>query len=241
MKTYKSALGKWFIVDSFASDLAEEIINSHKQNMEKELGILKKDHKRQLSRVIIKGKSYVVKEFIKPGPWWIFRPDARSWKNSHILRSLNIPVAKTFAWLKSKDRKGFIIMEDLGDQVLGKMLKTLSPNSSERMFFIKQIAQLAGFIHSKNVLYGDLKLTNVIIKDKNLFLPDMDKIKIKKRLKIKDRIYNLEQMINSFPEDIMEEEIELFFKEYFYIMGSDLLKNKLKLDIISNKTKISYI
>lgn len=227
--THSSSLGKWAINKSFSLNLAEEIIAIHQFNIENRTNILKIDHKRQLSRVT-KGKdSYVVKEFRRPGPWWILRPDAISWRNSHKLKKLNVPIPKVFAWLRSRDGRGFIIMEDLGDQVVGPILKKIVPDSSERIFLIEKIASFVGFLHSKNIVYGDLKLTNVIIRDGNLYLIDTDKIKIKKRLKLKDRIYNLEQILNSFPENITKDEIYMFFKTYLYLMGLDLLKDKLPI------------
>ncbi len=213
MQKIKSRIGKIFLSEEISVSLVEKIIEKHMENMEKGRDVLKRDKKRQLSRVKEGERSYVVKEFKKPGPWWIFRPDAISWRNSIFLKKRNIPVPKVFAWIKEK--RGFIIMEDLGDNVLGPLLKRLSPFSAYRKYLIKETARLVSYIHSKNLIYGDLKLTNIIIKDEKLFLVDMDRIKIKRRIELKDRLYNISQVFKTFPEDITEEEIELFLNTYF--------------------------
>ncbi len=225
IKKYLTKSGKWEIIDLFSLYIAEELIDQHIYNIEKGVNILKIDRKRRLSRVIKNKKTYVVKEFTMPGPWWIFRPDAISWRNSHKLKALRIPVPEVYAWLQSKDKKGFIIMEDLGNQVLKEVLRKFSPGSSEREKLLKKIGYLVGYVHDKNIVYGDLKLTNVMIRGSRLFLIDMDKIKLKKRLSIKDKIYNLKQILASFPENIMDSEIDLFFETYFHTIFPKLLEN----------------
>ena len=214
VKRHFTSSGKWEIAESFSIHRAEDIIFVHHNNMIKGTYVLKRDYKRQLSRVKEGKESYVVKEFRRPGPWWIFRPDAISWKNAYKMRDLGMPVAKVYAWLKSKDGRGFIIMEDLGDLVLSHILKDLTPDSSERRFFIEQIAQLVARLHRKNVVYGDLKLTNVMIRDSSLFLVDWDKIKQKKRLRLTDRLFNLKQIIGSFPSNLTDDEFNLFCNTY---------------------------
>ena len=212
---YRTSYGIWEILRPFPLELSEEILKKHLSNIEKKVNLIKVDHKRQLSRVSLGKRSYIVKEFRKPGPWWIFRPDHISWKNSQKLYSLGIPVPKVYAWLKSRDRRGFIIMEDLGDQVLADILKKLKPGSEQRRSLIIKLSNLIAFVHSKNLIYGDMKLTNIMLKGSSLFLVDMDKIKLKKRrLKVKDRVYNLAQVIISFPKDLTKEEFMLFLKTY---------------------------
>ncbi len=211
---YKTSCGIWEILKPFSLELAEKSLKMHLSNIENKTNLLKVDHKRQLSRVFLEKESYVVKEFRKPGPWWIFRPDYISWKNSQKLYSLGLPVPKVYAWLKSSDKRGFIIMEDLGDQVLADILKKLKAGSEKRRLLIIKLSELIASVHSKNLIYGDMKLTNIMLKDSSLFLIDMDKIKLKRRLKIKDRAYNLAQVIISFPKDLTKEEFMLFLKTY---------------------------
>ncbi len=222
VKKYISSLGKWEIIETFPLPLAEDILAAHIYNMRKGINVIKIDYKRQLSRVIKDKESYIVKEFRRPGPWWIFRPDANSWRNAYKLKSLDIPVPCVYGWLRSKDGRGFIIMEDLGHQVLAYILRDLTPNSSERLFFIKQLARLVGLLHKKKVIYGDLKLTNVMIKTNSLFLVDMDKIKQRNRIRLKDRLYNLRQIMGSFPQDLTDNELDLFLNLYVS-MGAQAL------------------
>ena len=220
-----TTLGKWEIDNIFPLELAEEIVLEHHYNVKKGINLIKKDHKRQLSRVKREKENYVVKEFRRPGPWWIFRPDAISWRNAYKLRALDVPVASVYAWLRSNDGRGFIIMEDLGDLVLSYILKQLVPDSSERRFFIEKVAQLAAKIHRKKLVYGDLKLTNVIIKNLSLFLVDMDRIKQKNSLTLADRLYNLKQIIGSFPNDLTDDEFHLFCNMYIKSCVADKLKS----------------
>jgi len=63
IKKYHTSLGKWEIEGSFSLQLAEEIVLTHIYNMYEGINVIKRDRKRQLSRVIKKGKSYIVKEF----------------------------------------------------------------------------------------------------------------------------------------------------------------------------------
>ncbi len=228
MLKISSSYGKWEILEGFEPSLAEEIINLHLLNIKERKNILKIDYKRQLSRVFYEKKSYVVKEFRRPGPWWIFRPDRISWKNSHKLISMRINVPQVYAWLRFYDGRGFIIMEDLGDNVVSYILRDLKPESKKRTDLIKMVAELASHIHSKKIVYGDIKLTNIILKDHRLFLVDMDKIRIKRVIKLKDRAYNLRQIILSFPEDITENELLLFLESYSQAYKAILLSLVLK-------------
>jgi tRNA A-37 threonylcarbamoyl transferase component Bud32 len=217
---YKTSYGVWELLPPFSLEISEKILKGHISNIKEKTNLLKVDYKRQLSRVLLGNESYVVKEFRRPGPWWIFRPDYVSWKNGQKLYSLGIPVPKVYAWFSSYDRRGFIIMEDLGDLVIKSVLRKLKPGSVQRRSLIVKISDLAASIHSKKVIYGDMKLTNVILKDSSLFLVDMDKIKFKRKVKLKDRAYNLMQIILSFPEDLTEEELMLFLKTYARSSGN---------------------
>jgi len=214
MKTYFTSLGRWELLDTFSLRVAEAVVKLHLVNIKENKNILKIDHKRQVSRVVSKDKSYVIKEFRKPGPWWIFRPDYISWKNSIRLKELDIAVPSVYAWLRSKDGRGFIIMEDLGDQVLKSVLQNIGPELPERVELIKKLSKLVASVHSKNLVYGDMKLANVLLKDGSLFLVDMDKVKLKKRLNLRDRAYNLVQILNSFPKDLTKRELDIFLETY---------------------------
>jgi len=228
MLKINSSYGKWEIIKGFDVSLAEGIIDLHFSNIREGKNILKIDHKRQLSRVFYEEKSYVVKEFRKPGPWWIFRPDRISWKNSQKLILIKINVPQVYAWLRFYDGRGFIIMEDLGDNVVSYLLRNLNPESKMRIELIKRVAELAFHIHSKKIVYGDMKLTNIILKDSDLFLVDMDKIKIKRVMRLKDRAYNLRQIFLSFPKDITENELLLFLESYSQQYKAILLSLVLK-------------
>jgi tRNA A-37 threonylcarbamoyl transferase component Bud32 len=199
--------GAWQLFRAFPLKAADAAVLQHRQNLQNQTNILKIDRKRQLTRVTFEGRTLVVKEFRRPGPWGRWRSDCRSWLNTYRLKTYGLPAAQCLAWLKHDDGRGFLILEDVGDLDLHRALRDAqeSPRQRELLHFA---ARLAAWLHQSRIVHGDLKLSNMMVlkaprnPQMPLSLIDSDSIRFNQRLTAARRAKNLCQMLGTFPPSL---------------------------------------
>jgi len=165
---------------------------------------LKRDRKRQLTRVAVADQSFVVKEYLSPGPWGVWAADCRSWLNSNRLSWYQIPAVRPFAFLHQPDGRGFLVLEDVGEQtLLHELRKEQVP--AVRCKWLKAVAGLLASLHRFRIEHGDLKLANIMIRPQHdsfeipLVLVDLDAVRFGVRMTIRQRAADLAQVLESLP------------------------------------------
>ncbi|MCK5804491.1 MAG: hypothetical protein KAI66_16755 [Lentisphaeria bacterium] len=153
--------GRWLLHKPFPLEQAEEAVAQHLRNMENETDVVKRDVKRCLSRVRMDDETFLVKEFVCPGPWGSFRSDARSWFAAHRLHTRLVPAAASLAWLKHNDGRGFQILEDVGEKTLMDEMRE-GADWQRRRRMIEAAGQIIGLLHAARVDHGDLKPANFV-------------------------------------------------------------------------------
>jgi tRNA A-37 threonylcarbamoyl transferase component Bud32 len=196
--------GSWQLFRAFPLKAAESAVLQHRQNIQNQTNILKIDRKRQLTRVVFEGRTLVVKEFRRPGPWGRWRSDCRSWLNTYRLKTYGLPAAQCLAWLKHDDGQGFLILEDVGDQNLASALAQATTPRQQRVW-LHHGARLVAWLHQSRIVHGDLKLSNMMVLEapRNPQMPlsliDSDSIRFNQHVTPASRAKNLHQMLDTFP------------------------------------------
>lgn len=239
-RQHQSSNGRWLLLDPFPPATAEKAFDQHRQNLASKRDILKIDRKRQLSRVAGDGRSLVVKEFRKPGPWGRWRPDCRSWLNTRRLADHGIPVARCRAWLKHRDGRGFLILEDVGDLTLDEALRNAGSIGCQRRL-LRAATRLAAWLHRARIVHGDLKLSNIMVPAESadprmpLTLIDSDAIHFNREPTPAARAKNLYQMLDTFPPCISDCARLRFMVDYRRAAGLDAHQLRPVIDIVNRR------
>ena len=195
----------WIVRRPFTCDDARTAIAEHLSQMTATTNVLKDDRKRCLTRVYLGERSYIVKEYRRLRGRPPFTADCRSWLNTHRLLHFYVPRPEALAWCHA-GRRGFIVMEDVGDRLLKSELA--AADQKQRRYWLVALAQLVAELHALDLFHRDLKLTNVLVCNRNgrsesgLVIIDLDDIRFRTRIDRPKRQENLAQIIESLPESV---------------------------------------
>lgn len=196
--------GVWVVMRDESLSVMSEAVESHR--LHRVAGeLLKDDTKRRLSRVVVEGRGFVVKEFRHPGvfDWYLWRADARSWFNTYRLGRHYIPIARALGWLRAASGKGYVVMEDVGEQCLYYGLSDCAPALRRR--FMKAAGKLTAWLHLAAIHHRDLKCSNFIITNPDaetpmpLCLIDLDAVRFPRWLTGHSQCHNVMQFLESLP------------------------------------------
>lgn len=200
---HETSNGTWLLRRPVELGVAEAAVAQHETNFAIGRNIVKCDRRRQLSRVCVDGRQYIVKEFRRPRrlPAGL-RPDGRSWLNTYRLEMAQLPVARCWGWLRSCDGRGYLVLDDLGDQTLIDTLQT-GGTQAERREVLSAAGRLAAWLHDAGVVHGDLNSSNFMVNREwgypqmPLVLVDSDRIHVRRwDVSIRSRQRNLLQTLD---------------------------------------------
>ena len=206
-KEHITERGKWLLRPSITLNHAESAIGQYEHQINNKEIFIKKDTKRQLVRVQVENVSYIIKEFRKPCTWGRLRSDCRSWLNTYRLFMHTLPVVQSYAWLRSRDKRGFLVLEDVGSLKLSTVLAQ-SKSSRERRYLLVALAQLVVWIHDAGIIHGNMKLSNLMVREHPewprmpLVMIDSDSKNLYNNVSLKKRARNLCQIYSSLPSNI---------------------------------------
>ena len=201
--------------------------------------------KRQVTRVLCDGKSYVVKAYLRR--WWhrlLFKAPCNT-ADVALLKGFTPPcigdTGKELPWQ-------YTIYQDAGNQNLYSLIRNARlPNGFE--IFYAKAGDLLARIHQKGIYHGDTKPPNFVINTAIPELPpvvlvDCDHILVYQNLPERRRIFNLAQFIatNRVHPDNQEDFstcIKAFATQYAATSGisltqmADLLSQAVQLALTS--------
>jgi len=139
-----------------------------------------------------------------------------SWKMSRALEVRDISTPRALAYF-IMDGKSFFLSELLSDSIpLNNYLSALTFEKEKRQAFKKLALQLKK-IHDHNIWQRDFKSSNVLCRNGDFFLIDLDGVKILRQLPGHKRIVNLAQLNASVSNAITIKDRLRFF--YYYTAG----------------------
>jgi tRNA A-37 threonylcarbamoyl transferase component Bud32 len=182
-----------------------------------------------------KDYSFIIKEFKTAGFMSkvkaLFRNSRlrRAWINAHnlIMRGILTPVPVAFGEKKRFRiiQEGFFMTKKIpeaqaSDVFLKEITKDL--NDSEKASIIKdfliRLARLIRWMHQTGICHGDLKASNILIntpkKRPAIYLVDMDGVKIRDRVGVKEVARDLSRIIAAFSGILSTSEETYFLRIY---------------------------
>ncbi|HOG50827.1 MAG TPA: lipopolysaccharide kinase InaA family protein [Lentisphaeria bacterium] len=189
----------------YTSHLPREDIDSilHAEANKLPQANIKVDHKRIITRVWLRDKSYVLKTYSNLRRWLVVSPDCKGWLGAH---QLDNGVA-CYAWLRKNDRStATIIYADAGNRDLYMPEWSHSPDDNANALF-HQAGTIIAALHRQNIFHADTKPGNFVYMDvpnanSRVCLIDTDDVRIYWRLSTRRRIKNLAQFMGCSREDI---------------------------------------
>jgi len=135
-----------------------------------------------------------------------------SWKMSRALEVRGIPVPRALGYFEIKSQSYFLA-ELLDDRLhLNAYLSAISDERVKRQA-LKKLALWLRTFHDTNVWQRDFKSSNILCRDSDYFMVDLDGIRIR-RLSEQNKIYNLAQLNASVSNTISIKDRLRFYHYY---------------------------
>lgn len=144
---------------------------------------LKKGRSSTVIQFSLNGKEFVMKRFNIKNKWhWLRRAlrstrAANSWRLGHLLRMFGVPVAKPIAFIEARilglRGKSYLLMENIEGNECGVYFSQTT-DVNEKSKTAEAIVQLIYNLAALRITHGDLKKTNILIKNNNPVLIDLD-------------------------------------------------------------------
>jgi lysophospholipid acyltransferase (LPLAT)-like uncharacterized protein len=167
-----TAAGCWRLLPGLDAATAQTLVDAHAAALAAgTTAVLKNDRKRALTRVVHAGRSWVVKEYRRPGPWGPFRADARAWRQNQRLHGWDMPVPACPGWLRGRDGRGWLILEDVGQTSLYWALKLAPPERHGRL--LQYAATIIARLQRRRIWHRDLKVGNFLCDEAAVGRPAM--------------------------------------------------------------------
>ena len=216
-----AAEGLWRLLLPFTLETAQEALRQHEAKVAAGR-LLKSDRKRRLSRVMVSGRSLVVKEFLAPGGG-VWRSDRRSWLNHYRLGPESFSVCRSHAWLQARQR-GVLILEDVGSANLPAALAAATPGV--RRGLLVGAVRLIAAMHAAGTVPRDMKATNTVAATPGasrgpVCLVDADALRFDVRVSTADRAANLRQFLENLPDQVTRRERLRVLVAYRQAVGLD--------------------
>jgi len=184
----------------------------------------------------------------------------KEWTVATRLQKLEIPTSKPLAFGEKKRgpfiKESFLITEDISEAIsLDRYLKELKggkPDLFSSKFYkiLYKLASIVGNMHLKGIYHQDLHAGNVLISDNgkdgfSLYIIDLHRTKVIKKISRKRRLFNLAQLFLSLDEMMRKEEKVHFLARYVEIQQDPLWLWKMddvikKIDLLMERIRFRH-
>lgn len=160
------------------------------------------------------------------------------WMNSYGFELRGVPIPQSVAYMEDRRfrilRRSYVISEFIQDaHTMSSLFKDSAITSEDRLSIMKLVGSEIGRMHMLGCLHGDLKWSNILIRNSNgkyeCFFTDLDGSKIKKKLSF-SHIFN--ELARFYAEmlkyNLNQEEQETFFKSYYMHCRHEISYNRFR-------------
>jgi len=183
--------------------------------------ILKRDHSSRVTATSVDGRSFVVKEVVKPGRGRLLAdalrgsPARRAWRGGHGLLARGIRAATPLAFVEVRHWMvpvaSTVVLEDLRPALPANELATAAPDQ-----LAETLRRLAVALHRRGVVHGDFQAPHIYLSDPSVrseqsgrgdqlesALIDLEGVRFRKRLSDDQRIQSLAELNASLPDELL--------------------------------------
>jgi len=171
---------------------------------------LKCDHRSNVTRVEVDGRSAIVKEVVKTSRRKrladVFRgsPGRRAWLAGHGLRLRGIGAARPLAFLEQRSGgvpvASLVFLEDLGD---APCLSELGPERAREANLPQRLLDLLRRLHRAEVVHGDLQSQHLHLVEGRPALIDLESVRFLDTLHDRHRIKMLSELNASLSSEVL--------------------------------------
>lgn len=181
--------------------------------------------------VVFKGTS------IKVNPGHLFHRDRAlaSWKASRALEVRGISVPKAFAYFHM-DGNSYFVSEYLGESSLLNEYLSLIQEEKEKRRALRKLALWVRKIHYHRIWQRDFKSSNILCRNGEYLMVDLDAIRLSRRLPENGKIVNLAQLNASLSNAVTLKDRLRF---YYYYIGSERPSRKKRREIYERIWRIT--
>jgi tRNA A-37 threonylcarbamoyl transferase component Bud32 len=152
--------------------------------------VLKKGNTCFVSRLSLNGRDIVIKRYNDKGFFYSVRNTIkgsrarRSWFFGQLLGMLSVPAPRPLGFIEVRRGllivRSYIITEFVNGVKLFDLLKCPDFSEQKRLQVKQKMLNLLDKLGFYNVTHGDLKHTNILLKEDRLFLTDLDSMRLHK-------------------------------------------------------------
>ena len=200
----KSSLGKWRVVRPFDHNLALRVLNATVP-MGGEKDLPGKSAQPSVS-VTVDSQGYLITKFDNKTGLFFRSYDRKFWLTAHRLTHHGIPVARVFAWLRTVEGHGYVIMEAPGENDLFSELNNADFAYKRRLLL--NLARVLARIQNLRIQFQLLNTHNIFVKSEQkqrprLIITTDDKtVKFGVVMTIESRVASLAQVFETFPSTL---------------------------------------
>lgn len=140
-----------------------------------QVSILKKGRTSTVAKIMLEGRTLVVKRYNIKNSWhWLRRCFRRtraetSWRLSQKLRLFGISTAKPVAYIEKHffglKGKSYFVMEHVSGQTIGEFFSSCKAEDESSAKIAKMITEMFKSLGELRMTHGDLKMTNILLSD----------------------------------------------------------------------------
>lgn len=164
--------------------------------------ILKDGRSSTVAKVVLDHRTFVVKRYNLKNTWhWLrrcMRPSraVAAWRLANLLRLVGIPTAKPFAFIEKRflgfRRTSYLLMEYIEGPHLGDYFSKYHLDDPRFVAMAEKVLTLFKNLAKMQMSHGDLKMTNILVKNERPVLLDLDGMKEYRTVKAALRAYHKE-------------------------------------------------
>lgn len=138
----------------------------------------------------------------------------KEWSVAYQLQKKNLDIPKPLGWME-RGRWGFVSESYYLSEAMGSGVSLIDSVHSGMRFPLEELVKTVKKIHNVGLFHKDLHAGNFLWDGESLFLTDLHRAKILKRLSLKQRLWNLSHLFHSLRSTWEEKDQVLFVDQYF--------------------------
>ncbi|MBN1475017.1 MAG: hypothetical protein JW914_10400 [Syntrophaceae bacterium] len=201
----KNSTGTWRWRTGFDLNLAQNLIQIHKNiSSESPTKLIKDDKQQRTSLIEVEGKEFITKEFVYSRRWGKDSPGRKRWLSNWRLEMSGLPVSKCLAWLEASDGRSYLLKEYINGISLYESLESAAHDEAKRRFLVGELLNLLARLYFLGFVHKNLNTQKIIINNeeglKSLYLVGNNDMDYHRRVSRAHWQQHFNQMTETMPD-----------------------------------------